>query len=68
MKPLTARQMASMLNVRGWSLVRQCGSHMIFKKFETGQIVVVPDHRGRTLSTGTQRRVMRDAEITPDEL
>lgn len=68
MKPLTARQMASMLNVRGWSLVRQCGSHMIFKRTEDGKIVVVPDHRGRNLSTGTQRRIMRDAGITPDEL
>ena len=68
MKPLTAQQMASMLNVRGWSLVRLRGSHMVFKKFEVDKIVVVPDHRGRTLSAGTQRRIMRDAGITPDEL
>ncbi len=68
MKHLTARQMASILNVRGWTLVRQSGSHMVFKKFEVDRIIVVPDHRGRTLSTGTQRRIMRDAEISPDEL
>lgn len=49
-------------------MVRQCGSHMIFKRTEDGKIVVVPDHRGRNLSTGTQRRIMRDAGITPDEL
>ena len=47
MKPLTAQQMASMLNVRGWTLVRQRGSHMVFKKFEVDKVVVVPDHRGR---------------------
>ena len=68
MKPLTAKQMISMLNVRGWSLVRQRGSHMVLKKLETGQTVIVPNHPGRTLSTGTQRRIMRDAGITPDEL
>ena len=68
MKPLTAKQMISMLNVRGWSLVRQRGSHMVLKKLETGQFVIVPNHPGHTLSTGTQRRIMRDAGITPDEL
>ena len=68
MKPLTAKQMISMLNVRGWSLVRQRGSHMVLKKLETGQSVIVPNHPGHTLSTGTQRRIMRDAGITPDEL
>ena len=68
MKPLTAKQMISMLNVRGWSLVRQRGSHMVLKKLETGQTVILPNHPGHTLSTGTQRRIMRDAGITPDEL
>ena len=41
---------------------------MVFRKSEIGRTVVVPDHRGRTLSTGTQRRIMRDADISPDEL
>ena len=68
MKLLTARQMISMLNVRGWSFVRQRGSHMVFRKIETGRMIVVPNHPGHTLSTGTQRRIMRDAGITPDEL
>ena len=68
MKPLTARQMISLLNVRGWTLIRQRGSHKILKKMETGQAIIVPDHPGRTLSTGTQRRIMRDAGISPAEL
>ena len=68
MKLLTARQMISILNVRGWSFVRQGGSHMVFKKIETEQTVVLPNHPGHTLSTGTQRRIMRDAGITQDEL
>ncbi|MBQ3343185.1 MAG: type II toxin-antitoxin system HicA family toxin [Kiritimatiellae bacterium] len=68
MKPLTAQQMAFMLNARGWLIVRQHGSHMVFKKNGEPKIVVVPDHGKRALSTGTQRRIMRDAGITPDEL
>ena len=68
MKPLTARQMATMLNLRGWSLVRQRGSHMVFRHSETHKIVVVPNHPSQTLTVGTQRRIMRDAGITPDEL
>lgn len=68
MKPLSAKEMASLLNVRGWALVRQSGSHMIFKKLETGQTVVVPNHPSRKLSTGTQRRIMRDAGIGHNEI
>ena len=68
MKPLTAQQMAFMLNARGWSIIRQRGSHMVFKKNGEPKIVVVPDHGKHALSTGTQRRIMRDAGITPGEL
>ncbi len=32
MKLLTARQIITLLNVRGWSFARQKGSHMIFRK------------------------------------
>jgi len=68
MKPLTAQQMASLLNVRGWTLVRQRGSHMVFRRLEDGKAIVVPNHPGRTLTTGTQRRIMRDAGIEHDEI
>lgn len=68
MKPLTARQMITLLNVRGWSFVRQNGSHMMFKHLESNKIVVVPNHQGHTLTPGTQRRIMRDAGIKPDEI
>ena len=67
MKPLTARQMISLLNVRGWSLIRQRGSHMMFRKLESGELVIVPNHPG-PLSAGTQRRIMRDAGIGHDEI
>ncbi len=60
--------MASLLNARGWTLVRQAGSHMVFRHFETGKTVIVPNHPSRTLSTGTQRRIMRDAGIGHDEI
>ena len=60
--------MISLLNVRGWSLTRQNGSHMVFKHFETHKIVVVPKHPGHTLTPGTQRRIMRDAGIGHDEI
>lgn len=67
MKPLTARQMISLLNVRGWSLIRQRGSHMMFRKLEGGKLVIVPNHPG-PLSAGTQRRIMRYAGIGHDEI
>lgn len=68
MKPLTAREMAVLLTARGWPLVCKSGSHMVFRSTATGQVVVVPYHAARTLSTGTQRRIMRDAKIGHDEI
>ena len=69
MKALTARQMIAMLEARGWYEVRQQGSHKFFKNIHNPfKHTVVPFHKGKTLPPGTQRAIMRDADITPDEL
>lgn len=69
MKALTARQMIAMLEARGWYEVRQQGSHKFFKNYnDPFKHTVVPFHKGKTLPPGTQRAIMRDADIKPDEL
>ena len=40
---------------------------MMFRRIEGGKLVIVPNHPG-PLSTGTQRRIMRDAGIEHDEI
>ena len=69
MKALTAHQMIALLVERGWYEARQSGSHKIFKNWgDPFKHTVVPFHKGKTLPPGTQRAIMRDADITPDEL
>ena len=69
MKQLTAQQMIALLEERGWYEVRQSGSHKILKNcYDPFKHTVVPIHKGKGLPPGTQRAIMRDAGITPDEL
>ena len=68
MKPLTARAMAKLLDENGWTFVSQSGSHMKFRNVINGKVVIVPDHGSRDLTPGTQRRIMRDAGLTHDDL
>ena len=64
---LTARQMISVLMRRGFALVRQSGSHAILRRLD-GRRVTVPIHSGRDLGRGLTRKIMRDAELTMDDL
>lgn len=69
MKALTAAQMIAMLEERGWYEARQKGSHKIFKNWnDPAKRTIVPFHKGRALPPGTQRAIMRDAGIRPEDL
>ena len=67
MKHVTPQKMESALNIRAWSLVRINGSHHIWKSADGTRTGVVPFHR-RDLAAGTQRSIMRVAELTDDDL
>ena len=70
MKSLTAQGMIDILESRGWYFVRQRGSsHRIYKNNNyPGVLIVVPYHKGKDLPPGTQRAIMRDANILPKDL
>ena len=68
MKSLTPQQLTDILEDRGWYLFRQKGSHRMYRNLsDMSKITVIPYHR-RTLPLGTQRAIMRDAGLTPDDL
>ena len=67
MKHVTPQRMESVLNVRAWRLVRINGSHHIWKSEDGTRTVVVPFHRG-DIAPGTQRAIMRTAELTDADL
>ena len=46
---------------------RQKGSHLIMSN-GSGRIVVVPMHHGKDIPVGTLHAILRDANITPEQL
>jgi len=63
---VTAGKVISVLKKKGFRLVRQSGSHMIFRNDE-GTRVTVPYHSGKILHPKLLRSIMKDADISPEE-
>jgi predicted RNA binding protein YcfA (HicA-like mRNA interferase family) len=64
---LTARQIVAILERIGFSLVRQSGSHMIYKNSE-GKRVTIPFHASKTLHPKLLKSILHDAEISVEKL
>lgn len=64
---LDARQVVSMLVRRGFTLDRQSGSHAVFIHPD-GRRTTVPIHGKRELGKGLLRQIMRDAELTVEDI
>lgn len=63
---ITADEAIRALERVGFSLVRQSGSHKIFKD-PHGNRVTVPYHAGKTLHPKLLKSILRDANLTVDE-
>jgi predicted RNA binding protein YcfA (HicA-like mRNA interferase family) len=67
MKAISGKEMCRILERHAWILARIRGSHHRFEK--TGYSpVVVPVHGNKTLKTGTQHEIMKNAGLTEDDL
>ena len=64
---ITAKQVISILDKHGFVLVRQSGSHKIFRN-PMGKRTTVPVHDNRILHPKILRSIIKDAEIDIDEL
>lgn len=60
---ITADEVIRVLNRAGFFLVRQSGSHKIYKN-EKGMRVTVPYHAGKTLHPKVLQSILRDADIS----
>jgi predicted RNA binding protein YcfA (HicA-like mRNA interferase family) len=67
MPTITAKIMISFLEHLGFQQVRQRGSHL-FLRHPDGRTAVVLDHRGEDLGRGITGKILRDAEVTRDDL
>lgn len=64
---LTARQVITALERHGFIRVRQSGSHALFRHPD-GRRTTVPIHGNRDIGRGLLRRIMRDANLSAEDL
>jgi predicted RNA binding protein YcfA (HicA-like mRNA interferase family) len=67
MKSVSGKDLCKALERKGWALVRTKSSHRIYFKPGMG-IVSVPVHGNKSLRTGTQQRLMKDAGLDESDL
>ncbi len=64
---ITADKLISILEKNGFSLVRQSGSHKIYRN--TGQVrVTIPYHSGEILHPKILRQILSDTDLDPEDL
>ena len=64
---LTAAEIISVLEKLGFVQVRQSGSHKIFRNVE-GRRATVPYHSGKTLHPKLLKSILKESDITAEEL
>jgi predicted RNA binding protein YcfA (HicA-like mRNA interferase family) len=64
---ITASQIISILEKHGFKLVRQSGSHKIFRNAE-GKRTTVPFHDNKILHPKILKSIIKDAEIESEDL
>lgn len=68
MKTISGKAMSSLLQRKGWTLARVTGSHHIFVRQGSNLRITVPVHANRDLKIGLQRAIMKQANISENEL
>jgi predicted RNA binding protein YcfA (HicA-like mRNA interferase family) len=63
---LRADKLIRALERAGFQAVRQRGGHVRLKH-DDGRVVTVPVHSGQDVGRGLLRKILRAAELTPDE-
>ena len=68
MKSLSGRDLAHIVERRGWTLLRVNGSHHIYGKSGSVVRLSIPIHGNKPLKTGLLRHLAKLAEISDDDL
>ena len=63
----TGKQLISLLKKKGFVAVRQKGSH-VFLQHSDGRATVVPVHSGETIGPGLLSKILKDVEMTINDL
>ena len=68
MKAVSGKTLCKIVERNGWELKRVSGSHHIYIKDSIDAILSIPVHSNKDLPIGTLRSIMKDAELTEDDL
>jgi len=64
---ITGNQLVRALRKLGFAIVRTKGSHR-FVQHSDGRCSVIPVHRGETIGRGLLAQILKDCEITREDL
>jgi predicted RNA binding protein YcfA (HicA-like mRNA interferase family) len=64
---LTGTELIGALAKAGFSVLRVKGSHH-FLRHEDGRRTIVPVHSGETIGPGLLQKILRDCQMTADQL
>jgi len=64
---ITGQRLIAALLKAGFEIVRVKGSHH-FLRHPDGRRTVVPVHRGETIGPGLMAQILRDCDMTPEQL
>lgn len=64
---VTGRRLMKALQEMGFEVVRRKGSHHFLQHVD-GRCTVIPVHAGETIGRGLLSQIMRDCEISAEEL
>jgi len=64
---INAKQLIKALEKKGFLFSRQCGSHAIYRNKDHLR-VSIPVHGKKDIAPGTLRQILKDANITIEEL
>ena len=68
MKQVSGKELAKVIQRRGWVLARIGGSHHIFTKPGQRERLIIPIHGNNDLKTGLLRSLMKFAGLTEQDL
>jgi len=64
---ITGSELITALQKIGFEIVRQKGSHIRLKHADN-RVVTIPIHARKTIGKGLLLKILRDADLTKDEL
>lgn len=68
MKSVSGKALCKIVERYGWELKRVTGSHHIYAHEDIRAILSIPVHGNRDLPTGILRRLLKDAELSEEDL